>query len=66
MLLFDAIRRADTVDRRAIRDALAATKNFDGVTGRISFDANGDPVKQAVVMKITDGRPELLTTIAPD
>ena len=66
MLLFDAIRRADIVTPRAIRDALAATKDFDGVTGRISFDENGDPVKQAVVMKITNGRPELLMTITPD
>ncbi len=65
MLLFDAIRRAEAVTPGAIRDALAATNAFDGVTGRISFDENGDPVKQAVVMKITNGRPEFLMTIAP-
>ena len=65
MLLFDAMRRAPTLDGPAIRDALAATRDFDGVTGKISFDANGDPVKQVVVMKITNGRPHLLTTITP-
>ncbi len=66
MLLFDAIKRADSIDRHAIRDALAATKDFDGVTGKISFNENGDPKKQVVVMKITDGRPALLMTVMPD
>lgn len=66
MLLFDAIKRADSIDPPAIRDALAATKDFNGVTGKISFNENGDPVKQVVVMKITDGRPALLMTITPD
>jgi len=66
MLLFDAIRRADSIDRDAIREALAATKNFEGVTGKISFNENGDPKKQVVVMKITDGRPALLMTVTPD
>ena len=65
MLLFDAMGRAESITPKAIRDALAATKNFQGVTGTISLDANGDPVKQVVVMKITNGRPALFTTIAP-
>ncbi len=38
----DAIRRAGRADRAAIRDALMATKDFDGVLGKWSFDANGD------------------------
>jgi len=66
MLLFDAMQRAESLDRHAIRDALAETRNFDGVTGKISFDENGDPVKQTVVMKITDGRPALFMTIAAE
>ncbi|BBO80463.1 ethanolamine utilization protein EutJ [Desulfosarcina ovata subsp. sediminis] len=66
MLLFDAIKRAASISRSAIRDALATTKDFDGVTGKISMDKNGDPLKQVVIMKITDGRPALLMTIPPD
>lgn len=67
MLLFSAIQRAGSVDRQAIRDVLAATKGFKGVTGKISFNAKGDPKnKRVVVMKITDGRPALLMTITPD
>jgi branched-chain amino acid transport system substrate-binding protein len=38
----DAIGRAGRKDRAAIRDAIFATKDFDGVLGRWSFDANGD------------------------
>ena len=64
-LLFDAIKRAGSVDRQAIRDALAAT-DFDGVTGKISFDKNGDPQKQVVMMKITAGRPALFSTVMPN
>ena len=66
MLLFDAMKRAVSLDRSAIRNALAATRDFSGVTGRISIDENGDPQKQVVVMKITNGRPALLMTVTPD
>lgn len=38
----DAIGRAGKKDRRAILDAVAATKNFNGALGTWSFDANGD------------------------
>jgi branched-chain amino acid transport system substrate-binding protein len=38
----DAIARAGRADRAAIRDAVFATKDFDGVLGRWSFDQNGD------------------------
>jgi branched-chain amino acid transport system substrate-binding protein len=38
----DAIQRAGRKDRAAIRDALMATRDYDGVLGRWSFDRNGD------------------------
>ena len=38
----DAIQRAGRKDRAAIRDAVFATRDFDGVLGRWSFDQNGD------------------------
>ena len=66
MLLFDAMKRAESLDSQSIRDALAATENFDGITGKISFDENGDPVKQALVMKITNGRPALFMIVTPN
>jgi len=54
LLLFDAIKRAGTTDGQQLRDALANTKNFDGVTGVISMDANRNAVKPAVVLKLQD------------
>jgi len=38
----DAIKRAGKKDRAAVRDALLATRDYDGILGRFSFDANGD------------------------
>jgi branched-chain amino acid transport system substrate-binding protein len=38
----DAVKRAGKKDRAAIRDALLATKDYEGILGRWSFDANGD------------------------
>jgi branched-chain amino acid transport system substrate-binding protein len=54
-MLFDAMKRAPELTGPAIRDALAATKNYKGVTGDISMDANRNPVKPAVVLKIAHG-----------
>ena len=53
-LLFDAIKRAGTTDGAQLRDALANTKNFEGVTGLISMDADRNAVKPAVVLKLQD------------
>ena len=38
----EGIKRADVKDREKIRQAIAATKNFDGLNGKWSFDQNGD------------------------
>lgn len=65
-LVLDAIERAQSVDPVAIRDALAATQNFEGVAGTISFPPDsGDPIKPAVIIQIRNGKPELLTVVRP-
>jgi branched-chain amino acid transport system substrate-binding protein len=53
-ILFDAIKRAGTTDGTKLRDALAETQDFDGVTGFISIDAQRNAVKPAVVLKLQD------------
>jgi branched-chain amino acid transport system substrate-binding protein len=53
-LLFDAISRAGTTDSAKIRDALAQTKDFPGVTGIINMDADRNAIKPAVVLKLQD------------
>lgn len=41
-------------DRNAIREALSRINNFEGITGAMTFTPEGDPVKCAVVVKITE------------
>lgn len=51
MMTLDAIERAGSADPVAIRDALAATKDFEGATGMISIDENGDATKNEAIIK---------------
>ncbi|MFZ5570732.1 MAG: ABC transporter substrate-binding protein [Thermodesulfobacteriota bacterium] len=56
MLLADAVKRADSGEPRRIRDALAATRGFQGLTGDITFDGNRNPIgKSAVILKYENG-----------
>ncbi len=51
-LLADAIRRTRDITPDKIRDALASTRDFQGATGKFSFDANGNPInKGASILK---------------
>lgn len=54
-ILFTAIEDAQSLDRADIRDALANIELFEGVTGVMSFDEQGDPIKCAVIIQIKDG-----------
>ncbi len=42
------------VDRKCVRDAMANIKDFAGITGNMTFTEQGDPIKCAVIVKITD------------
>jgi ABC-type branched-subunit amino acid transport system substrate-binding protein len=53
--MFDAIKRANSLDGKAIRDALAATKEYPGVTGKVTFNSDRDAVKPIVMIKIQEG-----------
>jgi branched-chain amino acid transport system substrate-binding protein len=62
-LLADAIKRAGSVNRASVQKELARTRKFEGVTGTISFDENGDPIKDVVIMKIENGVPRYLKQV---
>ncbi len=62
-LLIDAIQRANSLDVSRIRNALAQTERFEGITGTIRMDAFGDPDKNVVIMEIRDGQTKFLKTI---
>ena len=64
-ILFDAISRTGTTDSNKLRDSLAQTKNFNGVTGVISMDADRNAVKPAVVLKLQDLKFIYQETIQP-
>ena len=64
-VLFDAIRRAGSTDGKRMRDALAETRDFSGVTGTITMDEDRNPVKPAVVLKIEGGRFRFAASVAP-
>lgn len=65
-LLADAYRRAGAVDKAKLRDALASTKDFHGVSGDITMTAERNPPKPAVVVAYKGGRTEYVTTIYPE
>ncbi len=52
----DAVKRAGTVEGQAVRDALLATKDFEGVAGIYNFSPNGEMVKTLMVVQIQDGK----------
>jgi branched-chain amino acid transport system substrate-binding protein len=64
-LLADAITRAGSTEGRRVRDALAATKGFGGVTGTITMDADRNPIKPAVVLRVEGGRFRFADSVAP-
>ncbi|MBQ7158486.1 MAG: ABC transporter substrate-binding protein [Treponema sp.] len=58
MLVLNAIQSAGLTgnlkkDRTAIKDALGKIKNYDGITGKMSFTPDGDPIKDAVVVQVS-------------
>lgn len=64
--LADAIQRAGTTEAGKLRDALAGTKNFQGVTGIISMDAERNAVKPATILKLENGTYVYQETIQPE
>ena len=52
-LLTTAIKNADKIDRKSIRDAMAKIPSYEGVTGNMQFkEGSGDPIKSAVILQI--------------
>jgi branched-chain amino acid transport system substrate-binding protein len=78
-LTWDSLRLAQTaienagkltgdikVDRKAVRDAFARIKDFKGITGDMTFTEDGDPIKCAVIVKISDkGEYEFYKSVCP-
>jgi len=66
MVLADAVRRAGSLDRTKIRDAIAQTSGFQGATGELTFDADGDPLnKQLIITRFEGGDKKLVKPYIP-
>jgi branched-chain amino acid transport system substrate-binding protein len=64
-ILADAIQRAGSTENTKLRDAIAATKDFQAVTGKITLDAQRNANKPAVILTIKDGKVTYLETVTP-
>jgi branched-chain amino acid transport system substrate-binding protein len=66
LVALDAARRAADLSSKSLRDALATTKNFQGVTGIITINDERNAVKPAVVLKVADNNLfQYVTTVNP-
>ena len=65
MILADAMKKTGSTDGAKVRDALAAEKDFPGVTGNLTMDANRNASKPAVILAIKNGTFKYVETVAP-
>jgi branched-chain amino acid transport system substrate-binding protein len=63
-LMIAAIQKAGVDDPSKVKDALAALE-WEGVSGKITFDAQHNPIKAAVVLQVKDGKIVYVATVAP-
>jgi branched-chain amino acid transport system substrate-binding protein len=64
-LLFASIQKAGSSDGRAIRDAIAQTKDFPGICGEVTIDEERNARKSAVMIQINGGRFTVYDVIKP-
>ncbi len=64
-ILLQAIERAPELTSKAIREELARTKDFVGVTGKISMNENRDAIKSAVIVQVNGNQRKFITTVNP-
>ncbi len=54
-IIAEAVRRAGGLDREKIRNEIAATKDYDGISGVTNFDERGEVLKQVLIVQIANG-----------
>jgi len=61
----DAVKRANSTEPQKVKEAIAATTDFKGITGSFKIDQNHNPVKTAVVIELKDGKPASAVKVQP-
>ncbi len=64
-VLFAAMDRATSLGGAELARAIAGTKDFAGVTGRITLDEGRNPVKSAVIIQVKNGQPHFVARVEP-
>jgi len=64
-LLVNAVKTANSKDPVAIQKAMAGTKDFQTVSGKITFDKDGNPIKSATILQVKDGKQAFVANVAP-
>ncbi|MEO0142990.1 MAG: ABC transporter substrate-binding protein, partial [candidate division WOR-3 bacterium] len=65
LLLLEAIKRANSDSPVKVKEALQSIKDFKSVSGNISLDEYGNPIKSAVILKYTKTGQEYVATVNP-
>lgn len=65
LLLIEALRKSPNLTRDEVRTALQGITNFPCVSGNITFDADGNPIKSAAVLQYTADGQKYVTTVNP-
>lgn len=65
MILADAIKTAGSTEGAKIKAALAVTKDYDAVTGKITLNKERDAEKAAVILQVKNGAFKYLETVSP-
>ncbi|HYF95023.1 MAG TPA: ABC transporter substrate-binding protein [Symbiobacteriaceae bacterium] len=65
-LMIEAVKKANSTDTAKIQAAMKALKDVTTVSGKVSFDAQNNPIKSAAILKVkADKKYEFVTTVAP-
>jgi branched-chain amino acid transport system substrate-binding protein len=66
MVLIEAMKRAGTTEGPKLREAIAATKDYDGITGKITLDPQRNASKAAVILTVKDGKFKFVELVKPE
>ena len=66
LIAYNALKAAGTEDSVKIRDAIAKTKDLETTTGTTTLNQDGDPIKNAFIKTVKDGKFTYLDTVTPD
>lgn len=65
-LIADAIKRANSTDLAAIKNAISSTKNLEGVTGQVTYkEGERVPTKSVTILTVKDGKFQFVKEVIP-